>query len=420
MKKHSKSCRQSEPTTKRAKSRGPVQRDAKEVMAEVLEKLTGRGVLDTRVESGRARKGRRENTVGPNLDRLTVGVDLGDRWSQYCILGLKGETLAEGQLRTTQEDVREFFQALTAARIVIEVGTHSAWVQDVITEWGHEVLVANPRLMEGSKGRKRKSDRIDANKLARLGWVDPQSLYPIRHRSREVRQDLVVLRARDALVSVRTELINTTRGLVKSMGTRLPRCSSPSFAQKVKDAIPVEVREALLPLVQLVETVNDGIARYDQKIEELGREKYGHTTLLRQVKGVGPITSLAYVLTLEDPQRFSSSREVGPYLGLVPKQEDSGDSQPQLGISKAGDRMLRRLLVGSSHYMLGAFGPDTDLRRYGLRLCECGGKNAKKRAVVAVARKLAVLLHHLWVTGDVYEPLHHSGAETRTAQATAA
>ena len=420
MKKHSKSCRQSEPTTKRAKSRGPVQRDAKEVMAEVLEKLTGRGVLDTRVESGRARKGRRENTVGPNLDRLTVGVDLGDRWSQYCVLGLKGETLAEGQLRTTQEDVREFFQALTAARVVIEVGTHSAWVQDVITEWGHEVLVANPRLMEGSKRRKRKSDRIDANKLARLGRVDPQSLYPIRHRSREVRQDLVVLRARDALVSVRTELINTTRGLVKSMGTRLPRCSSPSFAQKVKDAIPVEVREALLPLVQLVETVNDGIERYDQKIEELGREKYGHTTLLRQVKGVGPITSLAYVLTLEDPQRFSSSREVGPYLGLVPKQEDSGDSQPQLGISKTGDRMLRRLLVGSSQYMLGAFGPDTDLRRYGVRLCERGGKNAKKRAVVAVARKLAVLLHHLWVTGDVYEPLHHTGAETRTAQAAAA
>ena len=418
MKKHSKSSQRSEPTLKRRKARGPVQRDAKEVLAEVLGKLTGK--LDAPAVSTSAKENRRRNTVGPNRDRLTVGVDLGDRWSQYCILGLAGETLAEGQLRTTQEDVREFFQALTVARVVIEVGTHSAWVQDVITEWGHEVLVANPRLMEGSKRRKRKSDRIDANKLARLGRVDPQSLHPIRHRSREVRQDLVVLRARDALVSVRTELINTARGLVKSMGTRLPRCSSPSFAEKVKDAIPVEVREALLPLVQLVETVKDCIARYDQKIEELVREKYGHTTLLRQVKGVGPITSLAYVLTLEDPQRFSSSREVGPYLGLVPKQEDSGDSQPQLGISKTGDRMLRRLLVGSSQYMLGAFGPDTDLRRYGLRLCERGGKNAKKRAVVAVARKLAVLLHHLWVTGDVYEPLHHTGAETRTAQATAA
>src|ERR1700694_3517587 len=261
LKKHSKSCRQSEPTTKRAKSRGPGQRDAKEVMAEVLEKLTGRGALDARAESGSARKGRRENTVGPNLDRLTVGVDLGDRWSQYCILGLKGETLAEGQVRTTQEDVKEFFPAVTAARGVVEVGTHSAWVQDVITEWGHEVLVANPRLMEGSKRRKRKSDRIDANKLARLGRGDPQSLYPRRHQRAGVRQDLVVLRARDALVSVRTELINTTRGLVQSMGTRLPRRSSPSFADKVKDAIPVEVREALLPLVQLVATVNDCIAR---------------------------------------------------------------------------------------------------------------------------------------------------------------
>jgi transposase len=389
-------------------------------MAEVLGKLTGKAVLDAGAMSDKAKGDRKEKTIGPNRDRLTVGVDLGDRWSQYCILGLEGETLAEGQLRTTQEDVREFFQALSVTRVVIEVGTHSAWVQGVITEWGHEVVVANPRLMEGSKRRKRKSDRIDANKLARLGRVDPQSLYPIRHRSREVRQDLVVLRARDALVSVRTELINTTRGLVKSMGTRLPRCSSPSFAEKVKDAIPVEVGEALQPLVQLVETVNECIERYDERIEELGRKKYGQTTLLRQVKGVGPITSLAYVLTLEDPQRFSSSREVGPYLGLVPKQEDSGDSQPQLGISKAGDRMLRRLLVGSSQYILGAFGPDSDLRRYGLRLCGRGGKNAKKRAVVAVARKLGVLLHHLWVTGDVYEPLHQARAGTGTAQAAAA
>ena len=198
MKKHSKSSQRSEPTLKRTKARGPVQRDAKEVMAEVLGKLTGK--LDAPAVSTSAKENRRGNTVGPNRDRLTVGVDLGDRWSQYCILGLEGETLAEGQLRTTQEDVGEFFQALTVARVVIEVGTHSAWVQDVITEWGHEVLVANPRLMEGSKRRKRKSDRIDANKLARLGRVDPQSLYPIRHRSREVRQDLVVLRARDALV----------------------------------------------------------------------------------------------------------------------------------------------------------------------------------------------------------------------------
>jgi transposase len=177
-----------------------------------------------------------------------------------------------------------------------------------------------------------------------------------------VRQDLVMLRARDALVAARTEIINTTRGLVKSMGTRLPKCSSRSFAQKGEEAVAVEMREALLPLVRLAATLSADIKEYDKKIEELGREKYGHTALLRQVKGVGPITALAYVLTLENPQRFVKSRDVGPYLGLVPKQEDSGESQPQLGISKAGDTMVRKLLVGSAQYILGPFGPDTDLR----------------------------------------------------------
>ena len=160
--------------------------------------------------------------------------------------------------------------------------------------------------------------------------------------------------------------------------------------------------------MRLAAAVSDCIQVYDERIEKLGREKYGHTELLRQVKGVGPLTSLAYVLTLENPDRFAKSRDVGPYLGLVPKQEESGDSQPQLGISKAGDVMLRRLLVGSAHYILGPFGPDTDLRRYGLRLCERGGKNAKKRAAVAVARKLAVLLHRLWISGEVYEPLRQA------------
>jgi transposase len=202
-------------------------------------------------------------------------VDLGDQWSHYCILGLEGETLAEGQVRTTPQDVAEFFQALNAARVVLEVGTHSAWIGEVMCSCGHEVLVANPRLMEGSKRRKRKNDRIDANKLARLGRVDPQSLHPIEHRSKEVRQDLVILRARAALVAARTELINATRGLVKSMGTRLPKCSSPSFAQKVEETVPVEIREALLPLVRMTGALSDCIQGYDEKIEKLGREKVG-------------------------------------------------------------------------------------------------------------------------------------------------
>jgi transposase len=415
LKKNSNSQTTSGQKMKPAKARGPVRREAKEVMAELVAKLSER--LEPKPAKEKAAEGKPEGGPAPNRDRLTVGVDLGDQWSNYCILGLEGETLAEGQLQTTREDVAVFFRALAAARVIFEVGTHSGWVREVVVGCGHEVLVANPRLMDVTKRRKRKNDRIDAHKLARVGRIDPQSLFPIEHRGTEVRQDLVVLRARDALVTARTQLINTTRGLVKSMGARLPKCSSQSFPDKVEERLPAEVREALLPLVRLAEELSDYIKAYDERIEKLGREKYEHTELLRQVKGVGPLTSLAYVLTLENPDRFRKSRDVGPYLGLVPQQEDSGGSQPQLRISKAGDMMLRRLLVGSAHYILGPFGQDTDLRRYGLRLCERGGKNAKKRAAVAVARKLAVLLHRLWISGEVYEPLRHGAPTAEVGEA---
>jgi len=217
LKKNSKSAMQKEQRAKRAKAQRPVQREAKEVLAELMEKL--RGKLELKATSGSQGEAGPRGELSPNVDRLTVGVDLGDQWSHFCILGFEGETLSEGQLRTSEAEVAEFFQALPSARVVMEVGTHSPWMQETIAGEGHEVVVANPRLMEGSKRRKRKNDRIDAKKLARLGRVDPQSLHPIRHRSREVRQDLVVLRAREALVAARTELINATRGLVKSMGT---------------------------------------------------------------------------------------------------------------------------------------------------------------------------------------------------------
>ena len=417
MKKHSNSLKQSEAPAKRRKLGVVVERKPQEVMAELIVKLAGQ--LDVEIVPAVEGKKDGRDAVRPNLNRLTVGVDLGDQWSNYCILGLGGETLVEGQFRTRKQEVAEFFQALAMSRVVVEVGTHSAWVREIIAGFGHEVLVANPRLMEGSKRRRRKSDRIDAEKLARLGRMDPKSLHPIEHRSTEVREDLVILRARDALVKSRTELINSVRGQVKSMGGRVTGCSSVAFSQKAIAEIPEEVHETLQPLLRLIATLSEEIKTFDQRIEKLAAEKYMQTQLLRQVSGVGPVTALAFVLTLETPLRFARSGDVGPYLGLVPKQEDSGDIQPQLGISKAGDRMLRKLLVGSAHYILGPFGPDTDLRRFGMRLCERGGKNAKKRAAVAVARKLAVLLHRLWASGEVYEPLGH-GSVTRPAQAVAA
>jgi len=413
VKKHSSFSKQRE-SVQGAKS---VRRDSREVMSELVAQL--RKQVDA--ESVTVRREDKEVSKGesPNLDRLTVGVDLGDQWSNFCILGLSGETLTEGQFRTRRQEVAEFFQGLARSRVVIEVGTHSAWVREVIAGLGHEVLVANARRMAGPKRRRRKNDRIDAARLARLGRVDPQSLYPIQHRSSEVREDLLLLRAREPLVESRTKLISAVRGLVKTMGARLSSYSSDAFPKKVVAEIPDELKKTLQPLLVLIAKLSEAIKSYDQRIEQLADEKYPHTQLLRQVKGVGPVTSLAYVLTLESPLRFPRSRDVGPYVGLVPRQEDSGDTQPQLNISKAGDRMLRKLLVGSAHYILGPFGPDTDLRRFGKKLCERGGKNAKKRATVAVARKLAVLLHRLWISGEVYEPLGHASFASMTQTAAA-
>jgi transposase len=417
VKKHSNSVKKSESPMKRRNTRAEERRDSSEVMAELVSQL--RQQLEVKSVPASESAGDERDAVRPNLDRLTVGVDLGDQWSNYCILGLGGETLREGQFRTRRQEVGEFFQGLAISRVVFEVGTHSAWVREVIAGLGHEVLVANAQRMEGRKRRRRKNDRIDAAKLARLGRVDPKSLYPIQHRSSEVREDLLVIRVRDSLVESRTKLISTVRGMVKTMGARVAGCSSVSFSGKAADQIPHEVRETLQPLLRLIQTLSEEIKSYEKRIEKLGSEKYMDTKLLRQVNGVGPVTSLAYVLTLETPQRFKRSRDVGPYLGLVPQQEDSGDRQPQLGISKAGDRMLRKLLVGSAHYILGPFGPDTDLRRFGMKLCQRGGKNAKKRASVAVARKLAVLLHRLWSSGEVYEPLGYGTPRTITESAAA-
>jgi transposase len=340
----------------------------------------------------------------------TVGLDLGDKYSYLCVLDTQtGELVEEGRLRTIPDDLRRRFDSEQRMKVVIEVGTHSTWVSRLLTECGHEVLIANPRKTRLIYGDKHKTDKLDAQKLARLARVDPEILYPIEHRGEESQAHLALIRSRDVLVRSRTQLINHVRGTVKSFGARLPKCSAESFHKKVADALPPELAEALEGVVATICSLTERIRDYERRIERVCKESYPQETgLLQQVPGVGTLTSLTFVLTLEDPDRFEQSRAVGAYLGLVPAQEHSGERDPQKRISKEGDEMLRRLLVSSAHYILGPFGPDSDLRRYGEKIASRGGKNAKKRAVVAVARKLSVLLHRLWVTGEAYEPLHNA------------
>jgi transposase len=342
--------------------------------------------------------------------KVTAGLDLGDKYSYLCLLDTDGgEVIEEGRVRTTPEALRRRFASQRPPmRVAIEAGTHSPWVSRLLEECSHEVLVANARKTRLIYANKQKTDEVDAENLARLARLDPKLLYPLKHRGEESQAHMAILRSREALVGCRTQLVNHVRGAVKSFGGRLPKCPARSFHNKAPEHIPEALWPALGPILEQIGSLTERIRQYDRKLEEISKKHYPETELLRQVEGVGALTALTFVLTLEDPYRFAKSRSVGAYLGLVPASERSGDRDPQKRISKEGDEMLRKLLVGSAHYILGPFGSDSDLRRHGQKIASRGGKNAKKRAAVAVARKLAVLLHRLWVSGEVYEPLYNA------------
>lgn len=337
--------------------------------------------------------------------RMTMGLDLGDAWSRYCLLDADGGVQQKGRAKTTKDALEELLAGRERMRVVIEVGTHARWVSDLIARCGHEVIVANASKMPLIYQSERKNDELDAERLARVARVDAKLLSPVEHRGPEAHADLARLRARDKLVAARSKLLNHVRGAVKAGGARVGSCSAESFHKVAPAAIPQWLQPALTSLRSIIESLTMAIRAVDREIEQLAKKRYPEAARVMAVAGVGPVTGLAFVLTIEDPKRFRTNRMVGSYLGLTPKQSQSSSSDPELHITKRGDRMMRRLLVSSAHYIVGPFGPETDLRRWGLKLAARGGKNAKKRAVVAVARKLATLLLSLWRSGQSYEPL---------------
>jgi len=349
--------------------------------------------------------------------QLTIGLDLGDRSSWYCVLDEAGQVRLEQRVSTTAKALGEVFSGMPRSRIALETGMHSPWVSRSLSELGHEVIVAHARNVRLIGESRRKDDRLDAQTLARLARIDPQLLRPVKHRSAKAQADLTLIRARAGLVRARTALVNTARGLAKSYGERLRGCNVRNMNPEKAEGLSPELQKALEPLLTALEALSEQIREYNERIEKLAGESYPQVALLKQVKGVGTLIALTFLLTLEDRHRFRKSRDVGCHLGLQPGRRNSGQSEPQMHISKEGDPYLRTLLVQGAQHILGPFGPDSDLRRWGLKLAERGGRNGKKRAIVATARKLAVLLHHLWASGEVYEPLRNSN---RTAVPAAA
>lgn len=339
--------------------------------------------------------------------RLVVGMDLGDRQSALCWLDEEGEVLLRDSVVTSQEEIKAYFGDARPLLVVLEVGTHSPWVSRTLEALGHKVLIANPRRLKLISQSLRKSDVNDAELLARLGRADPKLLSPIKHRGEGTQQDLATVRVRHRLVSLRTSAINCLRGLLKSNGYRLPSCSADAFAKQCRPLIPDELSDTMAPLLRTIEQLTDEVKALTRRADKEFVDKYPETAELRKIGGVGPIVAATFVLTVETPDRFEFSRDVGPYLGLCPGRRQSGGRDPAQRITKAGDVQLRSLLVQAAQYILGANGPDCDLRDFGEKLVARGGKHAKAKAVVAVSRKLAVLMLKLWRTGDEYDPHHN-------------
>ena len=338
---------------------------------------------------------------------LTVGCDLSDKFSVLCLL--HGDDRIERlRLRTTKAALGRYFAVLgSQAHVVIEVGPHSRWVAQLVRGHGHRVTVANPRRLKVISTSDSKDDWRDAELLARLGRADLALLAPVTHRSDAAQSELSVLKARDVLVKTRTKLVNFVRAVVKATGDRIPKCAAEGFHRRTRLAVPEALRPALDPIYTTLEALSAQIRELEKTIEQLAASD-PDVAIVSQIDGIGTLTAVAFMRTLGDKHRFRSSRTVGAFLGLRPRRNQSGDDDPQLRITKAGDGFVRCLLVNAANYILGPFGKDTDLRRWGLGLAERGGKNARKRAKVAVARKLAVLMHRLWVTGEEYEPLRAS------------
>lgn len=341
------------------------------------------------------------------MTNLTLGMDLGDKNHEVCVMDHEANVIKRFTVGNTRKQLQKVFPEYAGALVAMETGTHSPWISRELESLGCRVLVGNSRKLRVIWARSQKTDVKDAEMLARIARFDPQLLYPIRHRSQEKHIDLEHIKARDILVRLRTDLINHVRGTVKSMGERLSRCSADYFHKKAPLLLPKAMHAVLMPLIEQIGSLTSQIRHYHQEIERLASEVYPETGCLRQIQGVGLLTSFAFVLTLDSADRFDKSRAVGPYLGLTPRKDQSGATDKQLRISKEGDAHLRRLLVSCAQYILGRYGQDSDLRRHGEHLVARGGRGAKRKAVVAVARKLAVLLHRLWSTGEEYQPLYN-------------
>lgn len=359
----------------------------------------------------------KNQTSAAPLAAAAGGIDLGSKHSEICLVDAAGEALWRKRIPTTAAAFEKALGSLAPLPIAIETGGESNWVRRRLIALGHQVTVADAKRLKVVTDTYSKDDRRDARLLAQIQLRWPELLAAVAPRSLETERNRALLKARQSVVEARVKLMNSARGLLKSFGVKPPPVSAEAFARRLRPLTPAGLEAALGPLLDAIAALGAVIRGYDQAVETLCRERYQQaTSRMRSIKGVGPLTALAFTLELDDDVgRLRSSRAAGALVGLRPKRRDSGAAQPDLSITKAGNRMLRALLIQCAQYVLGR-GDDSALRRWGLGLAERSGtKRGKRRAVAATARKLAVLLHTLWRRDEDFAPWPHGAPPATTS-----
>ncbi len=337
--------------------------------------------------------------------QTTIGIDLGDRHSRVCVLDHETGEIEEFSISMCPNAFRERMARVRRARVVIECGTQSLWVGHTLMDLGFDLIVANPRNLALIAKSHLKTDRVDARMLAELGGSSLRLLQPVTLRSMATQRDLALMRVRDALVKDRTEQVNRLRMILKPFGIRIKTGTGRGMIEDVRCKSPDELVEVTAPLIRTIEHLNQEIRGLDRKIATLIEERYPQARLLMTVDGIGPITALSTVLTIDDPKRFKGSRSAGAYAGLAPGKFESGRIRRDMGITKTGSLLWRCHLINSAQYILSSRGKDCDLRRIGLEIASRGGPKGKRRAVVAVARRLAVMMHRMLIEHREFERL---------------
>ena len=335
---------------------------------------------------------------------ITIGMDLGNRKHTVCAINGAGELLWRTEVINTPEALKPFFEENAGATVAMETGLCCRWISALAKRCGCEVLVGNARKLAPIWQSMQKSDENDAFMIAKLARFDRGLFHPVSLRDDERHEMVQILELREVAVSQRTQAVNSIRGLCKAMGVFIPDCDATRFHKVAKDAIPRDLSWKFLPMLRQLKETAETIRQYDAMLKRYASGHFGEeVALASSIPGIGPVTSCAFVALVGDAKRFGKARDAGVYFGLTPARDQSGDRDAPKRVTKAGSKMMRRLLVTAANYVMRTSSPDTAIKRHGMRICARGGKIAKRKAKVAIARKLAVVMLAMLRSGRPYE-----------------